>query len=143
MSARSAPLALSRRRDDAGGVRATILVCDDEDSLRALICAALAGSGHEIVEARNGGEALDRARALRPDLLLLDMRLPGRSGLEVLAELRADPGICDTPVIMLTAGTELAARRDALAGGAAGFLGKPFSPLELLEIVGQRLGGGS
>src|SRR5256885_14470655 len=88
----------------------TVLVCDDEQVLRALVRATLGTSPCELVEARDGDEALEQARRHRPDLILLDTMMPGRSGIDVLAELRADPELCGTPVIMLSARTQLGDR---------------------------------
>lgn len=116
-----------------------MLVCDNEEALRALVAATLEGAGYELVEARDGEEALAQARAVRPDLILLDMMMPVHTGLEVLAELRADPELADTPVVMLTARAQLADREAALAAGADRFLAKPFSPLELAGLVAELL----
>jgi CheY-like chemotaxis protein len=117
---------------------ATVLVCDDEEILRSLIRATLAG--FEVAEARDGDEALAQARALHPELILLDMMMPGRSGLEVLAELRNDEKLAKTPVIMLTARTQLADRDAADAAGADRYLPKPFSPVQLISVVEELLG---
>ena len=117
----------------------TVLVCDDEDTLRSLIRATL--SDYEIVEACDGDEALERARAVGPDLILLDMMMPGRSGLDVLAELRRDEHLGSTPVVMLTARSQLADRDAAAAAGADRYLAKPFSPLQLIAVVDELLAG--
>lgn len=118
----------------------TILVCDDEEVLRTLIGAALS-DGYALVEARSGDEVLERARRERPDLIILDMMMPGRSGLDVLPELRSDPDVGATPVVMLTARTQAADREAAAAAGADRFLAKPFSPLELSRLVAELLDG--
>ncbi len=118
---------------------ATVLVCDDEDVLRALIRASLADGDYTVVEARDGDEALEQAHATRPDVILLDMMMPGRSGLEVLAELRQAPDLAQTPVLMLTARVQPADREAAAALGATRFLGKPFSPRELVDAVDDLL----
>ena len=123
-------------RADAGP---TVLICDNEEPLRALVRAALDGSGYSIAEARDGDESVDLARELRPDLIVLDMMMPGRTGLEVLAELRADESFADTRVIMLTARAQAADRDAATDAGADRFLPKPFSPLELAAAVDELL----
>ncbi|MEX2210513.1 MAG: response regulator [Gaiellaceae bacterium] len=120
---------------------ATILICDNEDVLRELVRASLAPASYRLVEARDGDEALEAARRERPDLVLLDMMMPGRSGLDVLAELRGDPELAATPVLMLTARTQEGDRAAAAAAGADGFVSKPFSPQELAEVVERLLGG--
>ncbi|MBA3365773.1 MAG: response regulator [Actinobacteria bacterium] len=118
---------------------ATILVCDDEDVLRALVRATLAGCDYSFAEAVNGEESLQLARELCPDLIVLDMMMPGRSGLEILAEIRQDPPLADTPVLMLTARTQVSDRQAAAELGADRFLAKPFSPRELLSTVEELL----
>jgi CheY-like chemotaxis protein len=120
----------------------TILVCDNEEPLRALIRATLDGSGYRLIEARDGNESLELARSARPDLILLDVMMPGRSGLEVLRELRSEPAFAETPVIMLTARAQAADREAAQAVGADCFLAKPFSPAQLAELVEEILATG-
>ena len=121
---------------------ATILVCDDEAPLRALVRATLEDGGYEIAEARDGEEALRVARRVRPDLILLDAMMPGRSGFDVLRELRSNPGLTSTRIVMLTASVQEADREAAAAGGADRFLAKPFSPLELDRLVRELLADG-
>jgi DNA-binding response OmpR family regulator len=116
-----------------------VLVCDNEEALRALVRGALELGDYEILEARDGDQSLELARKFEPDLVVLDMMMPGRSGLEVLAELRAEERFADTPVIMLTARAQAADRAAALEAGATRFLPKPFSPLELATTVEELL----
>lgn len=114
---------------------ATVLICDDEEILRRLVRASLDEGDYDVVEAADGDEALERARAACPDVILLDMMMPGRSGLQVLHELRADEQLRETPVVMLTAraqATDEAAATDATADY---FLAKPFSPAALAALV--------
>ncbi len=121
-------------------MRHTILVADDEAVLRALAHATLAADGHDVLEAADGDEALELARRARPDLIVLDLMMPGRSGFDVLLELRADPRLAATPVVMLTARSRAADREAAIAAGADCFLAKPFSPRALREVVAGLLG---
>jgi CheY-like chemotaxis protein len=118
-----------------------VLVCDNEEPLRALVRGALDLGDYEIVEARDGDESLDLARSCDPDLIVLDMMMPGRSGLEVLEELRAEDRFASTPVIMLTARAQAQDRQAAIDAGVSRFLPKPFSPLELASVVEQLLDG--
>jgi CheY-like chemotaxis protein len=117
----------------------TILVCDNEETLRTLVRASLDRLGCDIVEAGDGYEALEVARRVRPDLILLDMMMPGRNGLEVLAELRTDASFASTPVIMLTASAQQTDRSAAFEQGATQFLAKPFSPNALVVLVEETL----
>src|SRR5712691_2973210 len=116
-----------------------ILLCETEQTLRNLLRASLDGLGHEIHEAANGEEGLRLAHQLVPDLVLLDMMMPGRSGLEVLQELRADPALADIAVVMVTARVQADDREGALAAGADAFLSKPFRPAELVALVSELL----
>lgn len=115
---------------------ATILVCDDDANLRELVRAAL-GDGYRYVEAADGGEALEATRSLRPDLVVLDVMLPVRSGLEVLAEIRADGHVRETPVVVITAWSH--AEVDAESAGADAFISKPFDPDDLAAAVAELL----
>ena len=124
------------------GRRATVLVCDDEPNLRMLVRATLAHADYTMVEAGDGDEALDRVRSEHPDLVILDMMMPGRSGGDVLAELRSDPATAATPVIMLTARAQASDRTSMQSAGATHFLTKPFSPVGLAALVEDVLAHG-
>jgi CheY-like chemotaxis protein len=119
---------------------AKVLVCDNEEVLRTLVRAALAPCGYDVTEAHDGDESVELARRLEPDLIVLDMMMPGRSGLEVLEELRGDERFAETPVVMLTARAQEADRASAATAGADRFLSKPFSPTELAAVVDDLLG---
>ena len=116
---------------------ATILVCDDDPSLRELVRAVL-GPRYRFVEAADGTEALTLAREDRPDLIVLDVMLPGRSGIEVLEELRSDVDLSMIPVVVITAWSH--AEVDAEVAGADRFVSKPFDPDELSSAVEELLG---
>lgn len=116
-----------------------LLVCDDEKVLRDLVRATFEGQGYAVDEARDGSEAMARARSTRPDLIVIDMMMPGESGLETLRELRSDPNLGSTPVIMLTARTQVADRTAAADAGANYYVSKPFSPLRLAELADKLL----
>jgi CheY-like chemotaxis protein len=97
------------------------------------------GDGYRFAEAADGIESIDLARELRPDLVILDLMLPRKSGVEVLAELRRDRSIGDTPVVVITAWTH--AQQAAVAAGADRFVAKPFDPDELKAVVSELLRG--
>ena len=113
----------------------TILLADDEATMRTLLRATLEGPDYRILEVDDGEAALALARRERPDLIVLDWMMPGMPGVSVLKALRADPTTERIPVIMLTARGQQADRAQALGLGAAAYLTKPFSPLELLAKV--------
>lgn len=116
-------------------MRPKILICDDEHVLRALVRASLARGDYELIEARDGDEAIEVAEAEQPQLILLDMMMPRRTGLQVLAHLRADADLARTPVIMLSARTQENDRTSAGDAGATFYLSKPFRPCELVSLV--------
>jgi DNA-binding response OmpR family regulator len=117
----------------------TVLVVDDQGPLRILCRVALEDAGFRVLEARDGGEALACVRAEHPDLILLDIMMPGISGWEVTAELLADRSTDQIPIIFISARSELSDRMRAFELGAHGYLTKPFDPAVLAETVGAVL----
>ena len=117
----------------SGGER--ILVVDDEPDIVALVVYHLAKAGFRISTASNGADALRLAQQDKPALVVLDLMLPGMSGLEVLDQLRADETGQDIAVLLLTARREEADRIKGLSQGADDYLTKPFSPQELVLRV--------
>ena len=109
-----------------------ILIADDEPDLRKMLTAYLEAEGFEATVAADGQQALERARVDRPDLIVLDVGMPGIDGLEVLRRVRADS---DVPVIMLTARSEEVDRVVGLTVGADDYVTKPFSPRELAARI--------
>lgn len=122
-----------------GGPKATILVIEDEDDIARLVGIDLAHAGYECERASSGEEGVERARELRPDLVVLDLMLPGIDGAEVCRRLRADTRTAATSIIMLTARTQSADRIAGLAAGADDYVDKPFDPEELVARVGAAL----
>ncbi len=116
-----------------------ILVVDDEPDITALVAYHLAKSGYRVTTATSGSEAIKSARDERPDIMVLDLMLPGVSGYDVLSELRQRPETADIGVILLTARREEADRIRGLSLGADDYLTKPFSPQELSLRVGALL----
>lgn len=116
-----------------------ILVVDDEPDITALVAYHLARGGYRVSTAATGTEALRLARTERPDLVILDLMLPGVSGYDVLAELRRLDDTRDVGVILLTARREEVDRIRGLTLGADDYLTKPFSPAELSLRVGAVL----
>jgi two-component system alkaline phosphatase synthesis response regulator PhoP len=128
---------------------AKILVVDDEQTIINLVTAYLRQEGYEVHSAMDGPAGLKAARAFKPDLIVLDIMLPGMDGIEVLANLRRES---DVYVIMLTAKSEETDKVIGLSVGADDYLTKPFSPRELVARIkaalrrcgqpGQRAGEG-
>ena len=122
----------------SGGGR--ILVVDDEPHIRRVLDAMLGKEGFEVVLASEGAEGLRAIASGSIDLVILDLIMPGATGLEVLAKIRTDPENSDLPVIILTAKGQDADREAAFAGGANDFLTKPFSPKKLVARIREILG---
>jgi DNA-binding response OmpR family regulator len=110
-----------------------VLIADDEPSVRLLLRVNLPLSGFEVVEAANGEEALAQAREARFDLFVLDVMMPGLSGLEVAARLRAEAETSAVPFVFISARADEADVREGYALGAADYITKPFDPLRLGE----------
>ena len=117
-----------------------VLIADDQSSIRLLVRATIESDAYSIVEASNGDQAWLLIKELRPDLVLLDVHMPGLSGLEVTRAVRADPSLAGTTVILLTANISNSDVEAGLAAGADLYLTKPFSPLELLTVLEKALG---
>lgn len=118
---------------------ARILVVEDERDIAALVSYHLTKEGYRVRTAEGGTEALEAAASERPDLLVLDLMLPGFSGYEVLQEVRRRPELADVPVVVLTARRDEADRIKGLELGADDYITKPFSPRELVLRVGAVL----
>jgi DNA-binding response OmpR family regulator len=116
---------------------ARILVVDDEPHIVEALVAYLERDGHTVDTAADGSAALERCRVTPPDLVLLDVMLPGRSGFDVLREIRASGAACG--VIMLTARDDLVDRVAGLEIGADDYVTKPFAPREVVARVGAVL----
>lgn len=117
---------------------ARILIVEDHPTMREAMRLVLEGEGFTIDEAADGDRALEIVRADMPDLVFLDMNIPGSSGAEVLGELRRDPATAEVRVIVVTADGE-EGRGRAIAMGADEYFTKPFSPITLLQTVEQVL----
>lgn len=117
-----------------------MLVADDERSLRLLVSATIASDRYTVLEAATGDEAWALVQRHRPALALLDIRMPGLSGVEIARRIKASPDLAGTTVIMLSSNVQVDDIELALSAGADKYLTKPFSPLELLTVVEQTLG---
>lgn len=113
-----------------------ILVVEDQDSIRSLIEALVSARGHKVVAVANGAKALDVAFQSPPDIVLLDLHLPGQyDGFQVCEKLRAAAATKNTPILVISAKDDATARARATEVGATAFYGKPFSPTALLKEI--------
>jgi len=112
-----------------------VLIADDELRLRKVVSLHLKKSGFEVIEAGNGKQAVELAFETQPDVIVLDVMMPEKTGLEACAEIKAAPGFADTPVILLTAMAESEDIKKGEAAGADAYLTKPFSPKELIDVI--------
>ena len=117
-----------------------ILVVDDEPHIRRVLNTILSNEGFDVIEARDGSEGMEAVKSdAEYDFILLDFMMPGATGLEILARIRASDHRAETPVIILTAKGQDTDRTAAFAGGANDFLTKPFSPKKLVARIHEIL----
>jgi CheY-like chemotaxis protein len=117
----------------------TVVIADDESSVRLLVAETIGSDEYNLLEASDGDEAWRLVQEHRPSLVLLDVRMPGRTGLEVLQNIKADPSLADTKVILLTASAQQSDINAGLVAGADFYLTKPFSPRDLLSRLDEAL----
>ena len=120
---------------------ARIVVADDDADVRMLVALKLESCGHDVVAVENGAVAVERCHSVRPDLVVLDLMMPGMSGIEACRVIRSDQSIRDIPVILLTARAQSVDVEAGLAAGADDYVTKPFSPRELATRVDSLLAG--
>jgi DNA-binding response OmpR family regulator len=122
-----------------------VLVVDDEAPIRLLCRVNLEAEGMHVLEASDGETGLETARAELPDVILLDVMMPGRNGWEVAEELLADDRTSGIPIVFLTARAEVKDRAKGIDLGGVDYVTKPFNPVELAPLVRdlvQRVEGG-
>ena len=117
----------------------TVVIADDEPSMRLLVHATIEPDDYTVVEAVDGTQAWAMIQEHKPSLVLLDVQMPGLSGLEVLQKIKALPSLAATRVILLTAKAQESDIEAGLIAGADFYLTKPFSPLDLLTRVEEAL----
>ena len=128
-------MAATKTRTPGAGAGYTVLVVDDDPRIVELLHIALGAHSYRVISAGNGEDALRLAFNEQPDMLILDVRLPRRSGYEVCRAIRREPELADLPVIMVSALSDTEARLQGLERGADDYLAKPFSPKELIAKV--------
>ena len=112
-----------------------VLVIDDDKTITMALKIRLCAAGYDMSSAPDGISALKAVQEKRPDVILLDIRMPGMDGFEVNRRLKAVPELSDIPVIFLSAHAQEATRQGALAAGAKYFLPKPYSAVQLVAVI--------
>ena len=115
--------------------QATILIVDDEEVGREALEGVLFSQGYSLVFAQNGQEALDMAREMMPDMILLDVMMPNMDGFEVCQKMRSDPILAEIPILLVTALDDRVSRIKGIEAGADDFISKPFDRIELRARV--------
>ena len=119
--------------------RAAILVVDDEEMIRSVLRLTLVHAGYDVTEAENGEDALSKVEEESPDLILLDVMMPGMDGFAVCERLRQRPDTADLPIIMLSARSDSRSRQEGRRVGATKYLTKPLEVNKLLQHVEEAL----
>jgi two-component system, cell cycle response regulator DivK len=117
----------------------TILLVEDNNDSRVIFATCLESSGYRVIEARRGEACVELARQKLPDLILMDLQLPGLSGLEATRLLKADPMTAHIPIVAVTASAR-EMTEEIRAAGCDGFLAKPLDPFAVRDEVNDRLG---
>ena len=119
---------------------ATILAVDDSASMRQMVSFTLKGAGHNVVEASDGKDALDKAKGQQFDLVISDVNMPVMDGISLIRELRALSEYKFTPLLMLTTESGNDKKSEGKSAGATGWIVKPFNPDQLLATINKVLG---
>lgn len=117
-----------------------ILIADDEHNIRHILDFSLHVEGFDVISAGDGEEALELAASEAPDLIIMDVMMPGCGGVEACRRLKEDARTRQIPVILLTARASREDREAGLAAGAAEYITKPFSPQKVIDLVQSILG---
>ena len=118
----------------------TVLTVDDSASIRQMVAFTLKGAGYSVIEAADGQDGLDKAKATAVQLVLTDQNMPKMDGLTLTRSLRGLPAYAGVPILMLTTESSDAMKAQGKAAGATGWLVKPFDPAKLLEVVKKVIG---
>jgi two-component system chemotaxis response regulator CheY len=119
---------------------AVILAVDDSTTMRQMVSFTLSSAGHDVVEASNVDEALALAQTKKFDLIISDVNMPGKNGIELVRAVRALPDFRFTPILMLTTESQPELKQAGKVAGATGWIVKPFNPDTLLSVLKKVLG---
>lgn len=120
----------------------TVLIIEDDPAIRSLFIAILAGHGFQVLEAELAVDGIALAKSRKPDLVLMDIQLPGMDGLTAASAILSQPGLEGMPIIAVTGHVTAEHRRRAKEAGCVDFLGKPVTSRQLIEAVLRALDGG-
>lgn len=118
-----------------GSYLQTILIAEDSDDLRAMLKQLLEANQYRVLEAGDGREAIEAALRERPNLILMDLGLPGTDGLSAVAEIREHIPVAEMPILIISAYDRLEYRTEAISAGCSGYLTKPVDPAMLLKTI--------
>ena len=118
----------------------TVLTVDDSPSIRQMVSFTLKSAGYEVIEAADGMDGLDKAKAKAVNLVLTDQNMPRMDGISLIKSLRATPQYKSTPILMLTTESSDSMKSQGRAAGATGWLVKPFDPQKVIEVVKKVIG---
>jgi two-component system, cell cycle response regulator DivK len=121
--------------EESIGPLTRIMIVEDSEDIRTLLAELLEGEGYDLVFATNGEEGLETAKAIQPDIILMDLSLPGMDGWEAVYRLRQLPAFKHTPIVALTAHATRKDEERALAVGCTGYISKPFDMDKLLQYI--------
>lgn len=119
---------------------ATILAVDDSASMRQMVSFTLKGAGYNVVEAVDGMDALNKAKAQTFDCIVTDVNMPNKDGISLIKDLRALPNYKFTPMLMLTTESGMDKKQQGKEAGATGWIVKPFNPDQLLKTIQKVMG---
>jgi two-component system, cell cycle response regulator DivK len=118
-----------------------ILVVEDQEDLRGILRDLLSSSGYEMLEAADGQAGVDKARAEKPDLILMDIQMPVMDGYDATRQIKADPNLKSIPIVAVSSFAMKGDEEKARASGCDHYVTKPYSPMQLLRTVRNLLGG--
>ena len=118
-----------------------ILVVEDQEDLRGILRDLLAGSGYEMLEAPDGQAGVDKAKAEKPDLILMDIQMPVMDGYDATRQIKADPELKSIPIVAVSSFAMKGDEEKARASGCDHYVTKPYSPMQLLKTVRGLVGG--
>lgn len=118
----------------------TVMIVDDSSSMRQLVRMSLTGAGHQVIEASDGQDALNKLTGQKVNLIISDVNMPNLDGIGLVKAIKARPEYRFTPIIMLTTESEQSKKAEGQAAGAKAWIVKPFQPQQLLAAVEKLMG---